>query len=120
MLDITDVIETAMRKYAEENGGRVGIAKKDVIRAVRAASKGKKEMTLAEWKQLYNAVDELYPTFHEAILKQHKRVSDKEMQVLYLIRIGLSKQQIINMTDLARVTIWRWEKKFDWVLTSEE
>ena len=92
----------------------------DVIRAVRAASKGKKEMTLAEWKQLYNAVDELYPTFHEAILKQHRRVSDKEMQVLYLIRIGLSKQQIINMTDLARVTIWRWEKKFDWVLTSDE
>ena len=34
MLDITDVIETAMRKYAEENGGRIGIAKKDVIRAV--------------------------------------------------------------------------------------
>ena len=34
MLDITDVIETAMRKYAEENGGRVGIAKKDVICAV--------------------------------------------------------------------------------------
>ena len=34
MLDITDVIETAMRKYAEENDGRVGIAKKDVIRAV--------------------------------------------------------------------------------------
>lgn len=92
----------------------------DVIRAVRAASKGKKEMTLAEWKQLYKAVDELYPTFHETILKQHRRVSDKEMQVLYLIRIGLSKQQIINMTDIARVTIWRWEKKFEWVLTSEE
>ena len=92
----------------------------DVIRAVRAASKGKKEMTLAEWKQLYKAVDELYPTFHETILKQHRRVSDKEMQVLYLIRIGLSKQQIINMTDIARVTIWRWEKKFEWVLTSDE
>ena len=60
----------------------------DIVRAVRAASKGKKEMTLAEWKQLYKAVDELYPTFHETILKQHRRVSDKEMQVLYLIRIG--------------------------------
>jgi DNA repair exonuclease SbcCD ATPase subunit len=91
----------------------------DIVRAVRAASKGKKEMTLAEWKQLYKAVDELYPTFHETILKQHRRVSDKEMQVLYLIRIGLSKQQIINLTDIARVTIWRWEKKFEWVLTSE-
>lgn len=92
----------------------------DVISAVREASKGKKEMSLAEWKQLYNAVDELYPTFHEDILKQHKRVSEKEMRVLYLIRIGLSKQQIINMTDIARVTIWRWEKKFEWVIALDD
>lgn len=92
----------------------------DVIRAVREASKGKKEMSLAEWKQLYNAVDELHPTFHEEILKQHKRVSEKEMRVLYLIRIGLSKQQIINMTDIARVTIWRWEKKFEWVMALDD
>ena len=88
----------------------------DVIRAVREASKGKKEMTMAEWKQLYQAVDELYPTFHETILKQPERLSEKEMQVMYLLRIGLSKRQIMNMTDMARVTIWRWEKKFEWVL----
>lgn len=74
----------------------------NIIRAVREASKGKKEMTLAEWKQLYQAVDELYPTFHETILKQPERVSDKEIQFLYLLRIGLSKHQIMNMTDLAR------------------
>ena len=88
----------------------------DVIKAVREASKGKKEMTMAEWKQLYQAVDELYPTFHETILKQPERLSEKEMQVMYLLRIGLSKRQIMNMTDMARVTIWRWEKKFEWVL----
>lgn len=92
----------------------------DVIRAVREASKGKKEMTMAEWKQLYKAVDELYPTFHETILKQPERLGDKEIQVLYLLRIGLSKHQIMNITNLARVTVWRWEKKFDWVLTSED
>jgi len=92
----------------------------DVIRTVREASKGKKEMTLAEWKQLYQAVDELYPTFHETILKECEGVGDKEMQVLYLLRIGLSKQQIMNMTNLARVTIWRWEKKFDWVISDEQ
>ena len=88
----------------------------DVIRAVRDASKGKKEMTMAEWKQLYKAVDELYPDFHETILKQPERLSEKEMQVMYLLRIGLSKRQIMNMTDMARVTIWRWEKKFEWKL----
>ena len=87
----------------------------DVIKAVRDASKGKKEMTMAEWKQLYKAVDELYPNFHETILKQPERLSEKEMQVMYLLRIGLSKRQIMNMTDMARVTIWRWEKRFEWV-----
>lgn len=92
----------------------------EIIRAVREASKGKKEMTLAEWKQLYQAVDELYPTFHETILKQPERVSDKEIQFLYLLRIGLSKHQIMNMTDLARVTIWRWEKRFEWVFNDAE
>ena len=88
----------------------------DIIKAVREASKGKKELTIAEWKQLYKAVDELYPTFHETILKQPERISEKEMEVLYLLRIGLSKRQIMNMTDMARVTIWRWEKRFEWVL----
>ena len=88
----------------------------DVIKSVREASRGKKEMTIAEWKQLYKAVDELYPTFHETILKQSERLGEKEMQVMYLLRIGLSKHQIMNVTNLARVTIWRWEKKFEWVL----
>ena len=64
---------------------------------------------MAEWNQLYKAVDELYPSFHETILKQPERLSEKEMQVMYLLRIGLSKHQIMNVTNLARVTIWRWE-----------
>lgn len=33
-LPIAEVIDTAMKKYAEDNGGRIGISKKDVIRAV--------------------------------------------------------------------------------------
>ena len=36
------------------------------------------------------------------------------------MRIGLSKPQIQNMTNLSRVTIWRWVKKFDWVLTNDD
>ncbi len=37
-----------------------------------------------------------------------------------VMRIGLSKPQIQNMTNLSRVTIWRWVKKYDWVLTSDD
>ena len=89
----------------------------DVIYAIRQSSEGKKNMTAADWKQLYNAIDELYPTFKDLLLKELGTFTEQQMQVCYLMRIGLSKTQIQNMTNLSRVTIWRWVKKFDWIQT---
>lgn len=91
----------------------------DVIHAIRQSSTGKKEMTDAEWKQLYQAVDELYPSFKDRLLKELGSFTEQQMQVCYLMRAGLSKTQIQNMVRLSRVTIWRWVKKFDWVLTPD-
>lgn len=88
----------------------------DVIYAVRQSSTGKKDMKPADWKQLYQAVDELYPRFRDRLLKELGTFTEQQMQVCYLMRIGLSKPQIQNMTGLARVTVWRWVKKYDWVL----
>ena len=87
----------------------------DVIYAIRQSSEGKKDMTSADWKQLYNAIDELYPTFKDLLLKELGTFTEQQMQVCYLMRIGLSKPQIQNMTNLSRVTIWRWVKKYDWI-----
>ena len=92
----------------------------DVIYSIRQSSAGKKNMTSADWKQLYHAVDELYPSFKERLLAKLGNFTEQQMQVCYLMRIGLSKPQIQNMTNLSRVTIWRWVKKFDWVLTSDD
>ncbi len=80
----------------------------------------KENMKTADWKQLYQAVDELYPTFKDRILKELGTFTEQQMQVCYLMRIGLSKPQIQSMTELARVTIWRWVKKYDWILTPDE
>lgn len=91
----------------------------DVIEAIRQSSEGKKNMQPADWKQLYRAVDELYPTFKDKLLKELGTFTEQQMQVCYLIRIGLSKPQIQNMTNLSRVTVWRWVKKYDWVVDSE-
>ena len=91
----------------------------DVIYAIRQSSTGKKNMKAADWKQLYQAVDELYPTFKDKLLKELGTFTEQQMQVCYLIRIGLSKPQIQNMTNLSRVTVWRWVKKYDWVVDSE-
>ena len=89
----------------------------DVICAIRQSSRGMKEMKSSDWKQLYQAVDELYPSFKDRLLKELGNFTEQQMQVCYLMRIGLSKPQIQSMTNLSRVTIWRWVKKYDWVLT---
>lgn len=88
----------------------------DVIYAIRQSSTGKKNMRSADWKQLYQAVDELYPLFKDRLLKELGTFTEQQMQVCYLMRIGLSKSQIQNITDLSRVTVWRWVKKYDWIL----
>lgn len=92
----------------------------DVIFAIRQSTAGKKNMTSADWKQLYQAVDELYPDFKDKLLTELGMFTEQQMQVCYLMRIGLSKPQIQNMTNLSRVTVWRWVKKYDWVLTSND
>ena len=87
----------------------------DVVQTVRQTSIGKGEMTAADWKKLYQAVDELYPTFKDRLLQELGTFTEQQMQVCYLMRIGLSKTQIQNMTNLSRSTVWRWLKKCDWV-----
>lgn len=92
----------------------------DVVYAIRQSSTGKKNMTATDWKQLYQAVDELYPSFKERLLNELGNFTEQQMQVCYLIRIGLSKAQIQSMTNLSRVTVWRWVKKYDWVIMPKE
>lgn len=95
-----------------------GVAE-DVIYAIRKSAEGRKRMTPADWKQLYKAVDELYPAFQSQLLKELGAFTEQQMQVCYLMRIGLTKTQIQNMTNLSRVTIWRWVKKFGWIQTTD-
>lgn len=90
----------------------------DVILTIKQSSSGRKDMSASEWKQLYNAVDELYPNFRNLLLERMGSFTEQQMQVCYLMRIGLAKPQIQNMTNLSRVTVWRWVKKYEWVLTS--
>ena len=92
----------------------------DVIHAIRQSATGRRVMEPADWKQLYQAVDDLYPAFKDRLLKELGSFTEQQMQVCYLMRIGLSKPQIQNMTDLSRATIWRWVKKYDWVLTPDD
>ena len=92
----------------------------EVIEVVRQSSTGRRDMTAAEWKQLYHAVDELYPLFKDRLAKELGTFTEQQQQVCYLMRIGLTNPQIQNMTNLSRPTVWRWVKKYDWVLEAED
>lgn len=92
----------------------------DVIQSIRQTSKGMKNMTAASWRQLYQAVDELHPKFRDQLSAQFGKLNDQQLKVCYLMKIGLSNLQIRNMTNLSRVTVWRWVKKYNWILFPPE
>ncbi len=92
----------------------------DVIMALKQSSTGRKNMTFAEWRELYRAVDELYPDFKNQLIANLGKFTEQQMQVCYLIRIGLDKPEIQNLTSLSRTTVWRWFKKYSWILSPDD
>ena len=90
----------------------------EFINMLRQSSGSTKEMQLSDWKKLYQAIDDLYPDFKDQFLRQPGAFTEQQMQVCYLMRAGLSKPQIQQLTRLSRVTVWRWTKKYDWVLNT--
>lgn len=87
----------------------------DVIARVRLAADGKRRIDEADWKRLFSAVDSVYPDFSDMLLSRVTVLNNQQMQVCYLMRIGMSNPQIRNITDLPRTTIWRWTKSFSWI-----
>lgn len=86
-----------------------------VVETIRQAAKGRKNMQPDDWKQLYAAIDKLYPDFNGQLIKELGNFSEQQMEVCYLLRIKLSNPEIQHLTGLPRATIWRWVKKFDWI-----
>ena len=91
----------------------------DVVEAIKQTASGKKNMKAADWKQLYKAVDELHPDFHAQLMNRVEKMTEQKMQLCYLMKIGLTNLQIQNMTNLSRATVWRWIKKYNWIITSD-
>lgn len=87
----------------------------EVIESIRQVSNGEKTMSQSDWDQLFSAVDALYPDFKEQMVNKCDALTEQQIQFCYLLRIGLSNVQIKNVTNLSRVTVWRWMKKFEWV-----
>ena len=87
----------------------------DVVEAVRKSAEGKKKLSATEWQQLYSAVSSLYPEFNDSLVSHDGNLSEQQMQMCYLMRIGLTGPQINNVVDISRTTVWRWTNANKWI-----
>ena len=87
----------------------------DVVEAVRKSAEGKKKLSATEWQQLYSAVNSLYPEFNDSLMSRDGNLSEQQMQMCYLMRIGLTGPQINNVVDISRTTVWRWTNANKWI-----
>lgn len=87
----------------------------DVVEAVRKSAEGKKKLSATEWQQLYSAVNSLYPDFKDSLVSRDGNLSEQQMQMCYLMRIGLTSPQINNVVDISRTTVWRWTNANKWI-----
>ena len=87
----------------------------DIVAKVRMAAEGKTKINDEDWKELFSAINSVYPDFSDMLLSRTTSLNEQQMQVCYLMRIGMSNPQIRNVTDLPRTTIWRWTKTYAWI-----
>ena len=78
----------------------------DIIEKAKKASKGKYHLNDEEWKELLGAIDRLYPEFTYEVQANFKRISEPVLRVCYLLKIGMSAPQIVNLTGYPRQTVF--------------
>lgn len=90
----------------------LSVKAEDVVLSVKEAANGKRKLGKDEWAALFTAVDNLYPGFRENIVERLGIFSEQQLQVCYLMRIGMDNPHIKNVTNIPRTTIWRWTKAY--------
>jgi len=90
---------------------------KEIIQTLKKSGDGERTLSEKGWRDLYAAVDKLWPDFKEQMCNNLGTVTDHQRQFCYLARAGFSNTQIQNMANLSRVTVWRWSKNNEWLFT---
>lgn len=90
----------------------LSVKAEEVVLSVKEAANGKRKLDKDEWAALFTAVDNLYPGFRDKIIEHLGTFSEQQLQVCYLMRIGMDNPHIKNVTDIPRTTIWRWTKAY--------
>ena len=93
---------------------------KDIIEKVKKAAKGEYHLNDDEWKELLGAIDKEYPEFTNEVQAKFKKISEAQMRVCYLWKIGLTGPQVVNLTGYPRQTVWFRIKRIEEAFGKDE
>ena len=83
-----------------------------IVESIRKASCTEQELTPKQWSELISFINDRYPTFSQKIVTIHGPISEKQMHICYLLKMGFTNTEICNiMKDCSRSTIWRWKNR---------
>lgn len=95
---------------------RLNQAREDIGQVVqdleKIALKGR-SMNDEEWKKLRDSVDAQFPTFATSVAENIPRMKEVLLRTCYLMKIGMSNQQIEILTNSAHQTVWNRVRKIN-------
>ena len=95
---------------------RLDQAAKTILEKFQKASNGIEGINDGDWKQLYSAIDNLYPKYSRAIMHKIQTLTEEKMRISYLLKAGFSQPQIVRLTGYPGTTVWRKSKEIAMLL----
>lgn len=89
------------------------------IEEIEKAARTGKGISEEKWQELLCAVDAQFPTFRATISERLPRINETLLRTCYLLKIGMSNQQIEVLTQSAHQTVWNRVKKIREALGEE-
>lgn len=78
----------------------------EIIAKYKRAADGKCTLSEDDWSELIAAVDCVYPNFTSEINERLKDVKLHNLRICYLLKIGMTNPQIVNITGNPPQTVW--------------
>lgn len=78
----------------------------DIVNKCTEAANGKIRFKDEDWKQLFGAINQVYPEFIIEIQRRFRTIKEPVLRVWCLWKIGLSNPQIARITGYPPQTVW--------------
>ncbi len=96
------------------------ISMPDIALSLERSAREGKAMSEELWQQLTNAIDQDAPAFREEITERIPRLSESMLRTAYLVKIGMTNQQIEILTGSPHQTTWNRVKRIKGTLATKQ